>query len=89
METTALYLHRRPSSKEVDMEVYAQGVMKSFFEDYDLDLIHDMLWTMLKSTFVVEDSPLGLEDSRDMIYFYERVHEVLLAGSLLYKGEEG
>ncbi|TDO20321.1 hypothetical protein [Pedobacter duraquae] len=89
METTALYLHRRPSGNEVELEVYAQGVMKSFFEDYHLDMIHDMLWTMLKSTFTIEDSTLGLEDSRDMIYFYERVHELMLAGSLLYKDEEG
>jgi len=84
MKTTELYLKGKACSSEVDLESHARDVMKFFFEDYEIELCHELLWTMMKSMFIAEESTLSAVERMDLVSYYERVHEVLVAGSVLY-----
>ena len=84
MKTTELYLHRKAYHNEGDLENHARDMMKSFFEDYEVGMCHDLLWTMMKAVFIGEESTLSAVERTDLVSYYERVHEVLVAGSILY-----
>ena len=87
MKTTELYLDRKACSSEVDLDSHAREIMRSFFEDYEIGMCHELLWTMMKSVIISEESTLDTVERMDLVSYYERVHEVLVAGSILYGGD--
>ena len=85
MKTSELYLHRKGYPNEDDLESNARGVMKSFFEDYEVGMCHELLWTMMKSVFIGEEYMLTSVERADLVSYYERLHELIHAGNTLYR----
>ena len=83
MKTSELYT-QKAYHNEGDLESHAREVMKSFFADYEVGMCHELLWTMMKSVFIGEESTLTAVERTDLVSYYERLHEVLVAGSVLY-----
>ena len=83
MDTQGKYLHKRPSGSYAELNDIAHNILKSFFNDYNLDDSHAMLWEMIRQSFYTKSAILNSIERSDLICFYERLHEIILAGSMI------
>ena len=83
MNTHGKYLHKRPSGTMAELNDIAKGILTSFFEDYDLDFSQAQLWHMIQQSSYSKKAILSDVERCNLIAFYERVHELILAGSLI------
>ena len=83
MNTHGKYLHKRPSGTTTELNKIAKGILASFFEDYDLDFSQAQLWHMIQQSCYSKKAILSDIERCNLIAFYERVHELILAGSLI------
>lgn len=83
MNTQGQYLHKRPSGTTFELNEIAKDILQSFFEDYDLDQSQALLWEMIQQSFYTKKAILNRIERSNLICFYERVHELILAGSMI------
>ena len=83
MNTQGKYLHKRPSGTLAELNDIARQILTSFFDDYNLDDSHALLWEMIQQSFYTKSAILNSIERSNLICFYERVHEMILAGSMI------
>ncbi|WEK19442.1 MAG: hypothetical protein P0Y49_21955 [Candidatus Pedobacter colombiensis] len=80
------YFQSRPKGTEKELKALALDTIELFFEAYDLDESQDLLWQILKQSFVNPFSTLDVKERANLISFYENLHRVILAASILHNG---
>jgi hypothetical protein len=78
------YLHNRPTGSEEELSAFANETMSNFFSDYNLDDCHESLWQMMKQCFFVKNWQLSKDQRANLVDFYESLHKMILASSILY-----
>lgn len=88
MNSYKMYLHDRPKGSKEELKDFATETMYSFFRDYDLDNCQESLWQMMKQSFFVKHWQLSRDERSYLIDFYESLHKMILASSILYNERE-
>ena len=83
MNTQGHYLHKRPSGTPAELNDIASNILKSFFDDYSLDDSQALLWEMIQQSFYTKSAILNHIERSNLICFYERLHELIMAGSMI------
>ncbi|WEK19218.1 MAG: hypothetical protein P0Y49_20795 [Candidatus Pedobacter colombiensis] len=81
------YLHKRPSGTKAEQQAVANEVLKSFFADYSLDDSLDYLRQMIKQSFYTKKEFLNNVERANLIAFYEHLHPMIMATSILYENK--
>ncbi|TCC98701.1 hypothetical protein [Pedobacter hiemivivus] len=79
------YLHKRPSGTKAEQQEVANEVLKSFFSVYSLDDSLDYLRQMIKQSFYTKKEFLNNVERTNLIAFYEYLHPMIMATSILYE----
>ena len=78
------YLHKLPCGTPEELKVFAVNTLDSFFRDYNLGECHQLLWRLMREALVKKHATLSTNEQQNLISFYESLHEVIIASSILY-----
>lgn len=80
------YFQSRPKGSEAELKALAADSIQLFFDEYDLDESQDLLWQIMKQSFFSTSSRLDIKERENLISFYENLHQMILATSILHNG---
>lgn len=78
------YLHKLPTGTPEELKVFAVNTFDSFFIDYNVSECHRLLWQLMKQAFLKKHATSSLIEQQNLISFYERLHEMIIASSILH-----
>jgi len=81
------YLHKRPSGAKAEQQEVANEILKSFFADYPIDDTLEYLRQMMTQSYYTKKEFLNNVERANLIAFYEHLHPMIMATSILYGGK--
>ncbi|MNJ98391.1 hypothetical protein D3C87_161570 [compost metagenome] len=77
------FLHKRPSGTKAELDTFVKTTLKNFFETYSLDDSLEYLWRMIQQSFYTKSRILPNAERANLIAYYEHLHSLILAISLV------